>query len=126
MQACSQGIIVSKDQFKTIASKEIYVLLHLILMLCLICVNTCWSYQRVVSVNLVLVLSVRLLFLHSFKGPFNRYLIYFTFVKSVAINKNLSQPLRAKAVRISETKHDQSNPITSKVRFMLIQGKTTK
>ena len=57
-------------------------------------------------VNLVLILSVRLLFLYSFKGPFNTYLIYFTFIKSVVINKNLSQPLRAKGVTISETRHD--------------------
>ena len=32
---------------------------------------------RFVSVNLVLVLSVRLLFLYSFEGSFNTYLIYF-------------------------------------------------
>ena len=34
-----------KINFKTIASKEIYVLLHLVLMFCLICVNTYWSYK---------------------------------------------------------------------------------
>ena len=28
------------------------------------------------------------------KGPLSTYLIYFTFIKSVAINKDLSQPLR--------------------------------
>ena len=64
----------------------------------------------VVSVNLVLVLSACLLFLHSFKGPFNKYLIYFTFIKSVAINKDLSQPLRAEGVTISETRDHRSNP----------------
>ena len=48
---------------------------------------------RVVSVNLVLVLSVRLLFMYSFEGPFNTYLIYLTFIKSVAINKDLIQAL---------------------------------
>ena len=47
------------------------------------------------------------------------YLIYFTFTKSVAINKDLSQTLRAKGVRISETRRDRSNPITWKVQFML-------
>ena len=39
----------------------------------------------VVSVDLVLVLSISLLFLYTFKGPFNTNLIYFTFIKSVAI-----------------------------------------
>ena len=61
-----------------------------------------------------------LLFLYSFKGPFNTYLIYFTFIKSVAINKDLSQPLRAKGKRISETKHDWSNLNSWKVWFMLM------
>ena len=68
---------------------------------------------RVVSANLVLVLSVHLLFLYSFKGPFNTYLIYFTFIKSVAVNKDLSQHLvRAKGVRISVTKDDRSKSTT--------------
>ena len=49
---------------------------------------------RNVSVNLVFVSSVRLLLMYSLKGPFNTYLIYFTFIKSVGINKDLSQPLR--------------------------------
>ena len=48
---------------------------------------------EVVSVNLVLDLSVHLLFLYSFKDPFNTYLIYFTFIKFVAINKDLNEPL---------------------------------
>ena len=43
----------------------------------------------VVSINLVLVLSVRLLSMCSFKGPFNKYLVYFTFIKSVAINSSV-------------------------------------
>ena len=65
-----------------------------------------------VSFNLVFVLSVHLLFLHSFKGSFSTYLIYFTFIKSVAINKDrVNHLVRTKGVRISETKHDQSNPI---------------
>ena len=38
------------------------------------------------------------------------YFIYFTFIRSVAINKDLSQPLRAKGVRISKTKHDRNQP----------------
>ena len=42
----------------------------------------------VVLEDLVLVLSVSLLFLYTFKGPFNTNLIYFTFIKSVAINKD--------------------------------------
>ena len=67
---------------------------------------------RVVSVNLVLVLFVGLLFLHCFKGLFNTKLLFSTFIKSVAINKELSQPLRAKGVRISETRHDRINSIT--------------
>ena len=47
---------------------------------------------RVVSVKLVIVLSLRLPFLYSFKGrPFNTYLIYFTFIRSVAIDKDLSR-----------------------------------
>ena len=46
-----------------------------------------------VLVNLVFVLSARLLFLYSFKGLFNTYFIYFAYIKSVAINKDLSQPL---------------------------------
>ena len=37
---------------------------------------------------------------YSLKGPFNTYLTYFTFIKSVAINKDLSQ-IMAKGVRIS-------------------------
>ena len=67
---------------------------------------------RVVSVNLVIILSVRLLSVYSFKGPFNTYLIYFTFIKSVATNKRFGSTtlVRAKGVRISETRHDQSNP----------------
>ena len=40
------------------------------------------------------------------------YLIDFTFIESVAINKDLAQPLRAKGAIISETRHDESNPIT--------------
>ena len=64
------------------------------------------------SVSFLFYFVVRLLFLYSLKGPFNTYLIYFTFIKSVAIDKDLSQPLRTKDVRISETKHDRSNPIT--------------
>ena len=81
-----------KISLKTIASKQMYILLHLVLMLCLI-VLILVGAMRVVSVNLFLVLSVLLLFLLSFKGPFNMSLSYFTFMKSVAINKNLSQPL---------------------------------
>ena len=80
-------------------------------MLCLICVNSAGDI-RAASVSLVLVLSVCLLFLYSFKGPFNTYLIYFTFIESVAVNKDLNQPLRAKGVRISKMKHDRRNPIT--------------
>ena len=60
--SCRQGITVSsnfKINFKTIASKEIYFSLHLVLMLRLIYVNTYWF---------VLVSSVRLLF--------NTYLIF--------------------------------------------------
>ena len=57
--------------FKTIASKEIHVLLHLVLVLCLICVLILVGVIRVVSVNLVHVLSLYLLLLCSFKGPFN-------------------------------------------------------
>ena len=37
---------------------------------------------RVVSVNLVLVLSVHFLFLYYFKGLFNTYLIYFIIIIS--------------------------------------------
>ena len=48
---------------------------------------------RVASVDLVLVLFLRLLFLYSFKGPFETHLIYFNFVNSVAVNKDLSQLL---------------------------------
>ena len=91
MQAFSQGIIVSTDQFydnclkgntnaTTTPCFDAYLCEYLLELL-------------VVSVNLVLDLSVRLLFLYSFKGPFNTHLIYFTFIKSVAINKDLSQPL---------------------------------
>ena len=47
------------------------------------------------NVYLVLALSLRLLFLYSFKGPLNTYLIYFTFTKTVPINKDLSQSLNA-------------------------------
>ena len=47
---------------------------------------------RVVSVNFVLLLSERLLFLYSLEGPFSGDLIYFTFIKSVAINKDFNQP----------------------------------
>ena len=92
MQACIQGMIVSKHQFRTIASKEIYVLFRLVLILCLI-VWILVGVIRVVPVNLVLVLSLRLLFLHSFNSPFGTYLIYFTFINSVAINNDLRQPL---------------------------------
>ena len=54
-----------------------------------------WSgVIRNVSVNLVFVSSVPLLLMYSLKGPFNAYLTYLTFIKSVAINKDLSQPLR--------------------------------
>ena len=41
---------------------------------------------RVVSINLVLVYSVRHLFLYSFKGPYNTYLRNFTCIKSVGID----------------------------------------
>ena len=41
--------------------------------------------------DLVLVFSVSLLFLYTFKGPFNTNLIYFTFIKSVAIKKKRCQ-----------------------------------
>ena len=64
-----------KISFKTIASKELYVLLQL------------------VSVNLALVLSVPLFIPIFFKAPSVRNSFYFTFIKSVAINKDLSQPL---------------------------------
>ena len=37
------------------------------------------------------------------------------------MNKELSQQIRAKGVRISETRHDQINPITWKVQFMLMR-----
>ena len=37
--------------------------------------------MRAISVNLVLVASLRLLFLYSFMGPFNMYLVHFTFIK---------------------------------------------
>ena len=43
MTEINQGMIVPKDQFEDNCFKEIYILLHLILMLCLICVNTCKS-----------------------------------------------------------------------------------
>ena len=79
-------------------------------MLYLICVNLA-GVIRVVLVNLVLVLSIRLLFLYSFKGLLNAYLIYFTCIKSVVMNKDWSQLLKAKGLRISETRHDRSNPI---------------
>ena len=49
--------------------------------------------EKVVSVNFALVSSVRLLFLYYFEDPFNTYFIYFIFIKSVAVNKDLSQPL---------------------------------
>ena len=35
---------MSEDQFSDIASKEIYVISHLELTLCPICMNICWSY----------------------------------------------------------------------------------
>ena len=38
--------------------------------------------------------SVRLSLMYYFKVPINTYLIYFTFIKYVAINKDSSQPLR--------------------------------
>ena len=31
--------------------------------------------------------------MYSFKGPFDTYLVYFTFIKSVAIDKGLNQPI---------------------------------
>ena len=34
---------MSEDSFKTIASKDIYTLLHFVLMLCFICMDTCCS-----------------------------------------------------------------------------------
>ena len=61
-----------------------------------------------VSVDLVPFLSVRFLFWHSFKGTFNMYLIYFTFIKYVENSKDLSQPLRAKGVKISKSRHDKA------------------
>ena len=98
--------IVFKYQFYDNCFKEIDVLLHLVLMLCLICVNTGVRVVRIVSVNLFSFYP----FLYSFKGPFNTYPFYFTFIKAVAINKELSEPLRAKRVGISETRHDPTKP----------------
>ena len=87
MQACSQGIIVSKDQFQDNCFKRnirsIAPCFDALSYFCEYLVEAI----RVVSVNLVLFLSARLLFLDSFKGPFSKYLIYFTFSKSVAIKK---------------------------------------
>ena len=61
-------------------------------MLYLIYVNTCWSYKSYLRQFGSRFIRTAL-FLYSFKGPFNTFLIHFTFVKSVAINKDLSQPL---------------------------------
>ena len=71
----NQGVTI-----KTIASKEICVLLHIVLMLCLNCVNTCWSYQSCLSQLGSRFIHLRLLFLYAFKGPFNTYLIHFTII----------------------------------------------
>ena len=99
MQACSQGIIVSKDQFKKIASKEIYVLLHLVLMLCRI-------LNGVIRAVFYPYAFYPVLFQESIQYVPHLFHLY------VAINKDLSQPLRAKGVRIGETKHDLNNPVT--------------
>ena len=65
--------------------KELYFPLHLILMLCLICVNA-YGVISAVSFNLIFVLSVRLLFLY--------ILLRVRLIRtSVAINKDLSHPL---------------------------------
>ena len=41
------------------------------------------------------------------------YLIYFTVIKTVVINKDLSQPLRAKGVRIKPGFHNTANATTT-------------
>ena len=58
----------------------------------------------------VLILSVRLLFLYSLKGPFNRYLIYSTFIKSVTINNDSSQPLMISLSERRKNKWNQTWP----------------
>ena len=78
MQVCSQGII---DQFETIASKEIYILYDTTL--------RCFILFAWMSYMVLFYPCASC----SFKGSNNRYLIYFTFVKSVVINKYFSQPI---------------------------------
>ena len=67
--------------------------------------------------DLVLVLTVSLLFLYTFKGPFNTNLIYFTFIKSVAIKnkrRKNSKPDMTKATLLLE-KFDVNVPLILKI-----------
>ena len=48
-----------------------------------------------------------LFILTSNKGLYKTYHIYFAFIKSDTINKDLSPPLRTKGIRISETRPKQ-------------------
>ena len=116
MRACSQGIIVSIDQFKLNCFKRN-----------IRSITPCFDALSYLCKYLLeipeLSRSIWVSFypyaFYSFKGLCNEYLIYSTLIKYVEIKKDLSQLLRANSVRISESRHDRSNIITWKVQFML-------
>ena len=99
-QACSQGVIVSKDQFEDNCVKRN-----------IRSFTACFdalSYLCEYLLELLMpVYSWIVLRFHSMRTS-----CISPIIKSVAINKDLSQPLRVKEVRISETRHNRGNPIT--------------
>ena len=99
MQACSQGIAVSKDQFEDNCFKRN-----------IRSITPCFDAVSYLCKYLLELLELsRSIWFSFYPYAFYSYIllsvhsyvpIYFTFIKSVAISNDLSQPLKAKGVKL--------------------------